>query len=54
MHYFDLTEDVQHPAIRRLAVEGRAGGAAQSVLMPQCGLAPWVHRHRGARSGFAL
>ena len=41
LHYFDLTEDVQSThAIRRLAVEGRAGGAAQSVLMPQCGLAP--------------
>ena len=41
VHYFDLTEDVQSThAIRRLAVEGKAGGAAQSVLMPQCGLAP--------------
>ncbi len=41
VHYFDLTEDVQSThAIRRLALQGRAGEAAQSVLMPQCGLAP--------------
>lgn len=41
VHYFDLTEDVQSThAIRRLALQGRAGETAQSVLMPQCGLAP--------------
>ena len=48
-HYFDLTEDVD---VTRAVVRIAAG--ASQAFVPQCGLAPGLHQHRGERAHESL